>query len=461
MLEVSSAPAGARIIIDGRPTGFRTPTIFPLQAGEHRVTLSLSGHRNAEKPVRLGPGDTLRVEATLTPIAAGSLGVASIPEGALILLDGVSVDLLTPAVIPQLAVGTHTVQLQRDGSEDWSQAVVITQNRTLEIQARLTPSRHSLGMLAVQSQPSRAAISLDGHPTGKLTPDRLTGVAPGSHRVELALEGFRPWSGPAVIRAGHTENLLVTLRRLPAQEVCSARVETDPPGASLTLNGVVLRQKSPANLTRLAPGTYSLEITRPGSRPWKGGLTAQPGKPALVQVHLEPEALYSGSIRVTSEPPEAGVRLDGQQTGFLTPVLLPNLAPSGHRVEVTLPGFRPWARVVHVGEGKLEHVQARLIPHPYTITISVAAAHDGELDLALTATGPDNAPAAGVLELGVSAAAGTLRESRVVLAGGRARALLKLAPEALEVTVSAELGTQRDVFVLRRADDGWESIPFD
>lgn len=289
LLQVSSTPAGARIIVDGKPTGFRSPTSFPLPAGAHRVTLSLAGHRNAEETIRLGPGDTLRVEAILTPLASGSLGIGSVPDGATILIDGVPFDRRTPAVIPQLVVGTHTVQLRLKGFEDWSQAVVVTQSRAMEILARLAPSLNSLGTLAVQSQPPRAAIFLDGSPTGRFTPERLSAIAPGSHRVELLLEGYRPWRGTAIVREGHVENLLVSLRHLPAQEVGGARIETDPPGACVRLDGVLLRQKTPVEFGRLAPGTYPLELTRPDSRPWKGELTVVSGEHALLQIWLEPE----------------------------------------------------------------------------------------------------------------------------------------------------------------------------
>jgi len=294
LLQVWSTPAGARIIVDGKPTGFRSPTSFPLPAGAHRITLSLAGHRNAEESVRLGPGDTLRVEAILTPLASGSLGVKSDPDGATILIDGVSFDRRTPAVIPQLVIGTHTVQLRRKGFEDWSQAVVVTPSRTMQIQAHLTPSRNSRGTLVVQSQPTRAAIFLDGSPTGRFTPERLTDIPPGSHRVELLLKGFRPWRGTAIVREGHTENLLISLRHLPAQEDGRARIETDPPGACVKLNGVTLRQKTPVDLARLAPGSYSLEITRPDSRPWKGELKVLPGEHALLQIELEPEVKPEG-----------------------------------------------------------------------------------------------------------------------------------------------------------------------
>jgi hypothetical protein len=139
----------------------------------------------------------------------------------------------------------------------------------------------------VQSQPPRASISIDGRPTGKSTPARFSGLRAGSHRVELALDGYRPWSGAAVVRDAQTENLLVALRHLPAQEVGAARIETDPPGARIRLNGVVLRQKTPADLVNLAPGTFELKLTRPGSVPWTGHIAVQPGKSTSLQIRLQ------------------------------------------------------------------------------------------------------------------------------------------------------------------------------
>lgn len=290
LLQIRTTPAGARIIVDGKPTGFRSPTSFPIPAGAHRITISLSGHRNVEENVRLGAGDTLRVEAILTPIAAGAIRVSSNPEGATIVIDGVQFDQRTPSFIPQLAIGTHTVQLRLKGFDDWSQAVVVTPSRAMGVQAQLNPSRDSRGTLYVKSQPPRAAIFLDGSPTGKVTPADLADVPPGSHRVELLLDGFRPWRGTAVVREGHTENLLVSLRHLPAQEVGVARIETDPPGASVKFNGVVLRQRTPLHVGGLAPGVYPLEVTRPDSRPWKGTITVRSGERSLLQIWLEPGA---------------------------------------------------------------------------------------------------------------------------------------------------------------------------
>jgi hypothetical protein len=105
--------------------------------------------------------------------------------------------------------------------------------------------------------------------------------------VELALAGFRPWSGTAVVVEGRARDLLVTLRRLPAQEAGHARIESEPAGAAVTLDGVLLGQASPAELDGLPPGTFSVELAAPGMKPWRGELTVLPGQRTLLQVTLE------------------------------------------------------------------------------------------------------------------------------------------------------------------------------
>lgn len=457
-LHVTSSPSGARIILDGRPTGFRTPTVFPAAPGEHRVTISLADHRNADLRVRLEPGRTQRVEARLVPLATGTLALASLPAGAEIFVDGQPTGLRTPAAIGDLTVGTHTVELRRPGSEDWTQAVVVTQHRDLAVQAVLSPARGRVGALDVQSQPPRASISIDGRQTGRTTPARIAGLPAGSHRVELALQGYRPWSGSATIRDGQTEHLLVTLRRMPAQDVGGALIETDPPGAAITLDGVLLRQKTPAELHNLAPGAFDIRLSRPGARPWTGQIAVLPGKVTRLEISLQPQGGYGGSIRVESEPPGAAISVDGRPTGAATPALLPNLAPSGHRVTLELAGFRPWSQVAQVAEGSMETLRARLVPLPFAISASIAAERPGEIDVALRALRPDGTPAEGTLELDATSRRASWREARATLVDGRATAVLAPAPGATEISISVGLGSHRDVFVVRRTPGGWEIV---
>jgi hypothetical protein len=455
-LQVGSRPSGARIILDGTPTGFRTPTAMPgIAPGSHRLILSLAGHRNWEGSAEVRARAVVGVDAELEALAAGSLGVASVPTGAAIFVDGQSAALVTPAEVPRLPVGTHTVQLRRDGYEPWSQAVVILQDRSLAVQAVLTPARRNLGHVAVQSQPPRARILVDGFPTGKFTPDTVYALQPGSHRIELALEGSRPWVGSVTVREGQTENLLVRLQRQGSPETGSARIESDPPGAAIRLDGVALRQRTPAELDHLTARSLPLVLTRPGYHPWEGEVAVRPGERTTLAVRLVPEAAGTGSLRVESEPPGAAVMLDGAPTGAVTPALLADLAPAGHRVAVTLALHRPWVRVVQVQAGATEVVRARLAPRPWSMAARVVEAREDRVEIEVTATGADGAPAAGEVELTLPPAAGPAREVRIPLVAGAARQTLVLPADGGDLSFLAALGSQREEFVLRRTAAGW------
>jgi hypothetical protein len=70
---------------------------------------------------------------------------------------------------------------------------------------------------SVTTSPPGAWITVDGKPTGKITPERVSGFTPGLHAIELKLPGHYDTSLPAVLEEGSTLVLPpVRLRPLPA-----------------------------------------------------------------------------------------------------------------------------------------------------------------------------------------------------------------------------------------------------
>jgi hypothetical protein len=71
----------------------------------------------------------------------------------------------------------------------------------------------------VITQPPGAWINVDGRPTGRITPERVSGFTPGLHAIELKLPGYYDTSLPAVLEEGSTLILPpVRLRPLRAAE---------------------------------------------------------------------------------------------------------------------------------------------------------------------------------------------------------------------------------------------------
>ena len=80
--------------------------------------------------------------ATVPPAAippTGSLSVTTSPAGAVILVDGVQRG-VSPATIPGLLAGKHTLLLQLDGYQDLSAPVTIAAGQTLAYTTALSPA---------------------------------------------------------------------------------------------------------------------------------------------------------------------------------------------------------------------------------------------------------------------------------------------------------------------------------
>jgi hypothetical protein len=288
-LRLRSSPSGALLYLDNAVTQLRTPTVVaPLPPGELRIKLILGGYREWEKTVLLGSGETLSLDVRLEPTATGTLKISSVPFGCRVYIDGRPAPHGTPLTLSDLSVGTHTIHLHKDGYEDWSHAIVILENRQLQLKASLKPARELTGRLRIQTSPSGAGLFLDGYPTGNLTPATLFNLQAGRHRVRIVKAGHVDWSEEVVISEGEKKDLLVNLRKEPRQVWGSAVIETVPPGAAIYLEGIRLQKRTPMVLSPLSHGSHWLKLSKEGYTPWEGELDVEPGRKARISVTLTP-----------------------------------------------------------------------------------------------------------------------------------------------------------------------------
>ena len=163
-LTVTSAPAGADIVLDGDASGEVTPHTFSLVIGPHTVAVALADHvaEGGGTTIDLQSGVPHTVEFTMLP--AGTLTVTSTPADARILIDDTDTGEMTPATVT-LAVGDYAVRVEKDGyvSDPASRDVSIAAGAGEFADFTLT-STGALGSLSVTSVPSGAAISLVSSP---------------------------------------------------------------------------------------------------------------------------------------------------------------------------------------------------------------------------------------------------------------------------------------------------------
>ncbi len=114
----------------------------------------------------------------------------------------------------------------------------------------------------------------------------------------------------------------------------SLRVETEPSGAVVVLNGD--RQKrSPARFAGVPVGKHLVVVTRDGYREGRRTVTLVPDQQAVVEFDLEP---VEGLALIRTTPPGAEVFIDEVFQGT-SPLVLPQLPLGSHRVRLTREGY--------------------------------------------------------------------------------------------------------------------------
>ena len=150
-LRILSEPAGARIVVDGKPRGTSPLTIAGLPAGKRiRVQAEASGRRSYDEHVILEPGAFLFLRPRLERVrrpgtsprapkqarARGALSVNTEPW-TIVFIDGVRAG-HTPLVRHKLDAGEHKVRLVNPGKGiDHAQSVTVTKEKETRLSLEL------------------------------------------------------------------------------------------------------------------------------------------------------------------------------------------------------------------------------------------------------------------------------------------------------------------------------------
>lgn len=250
-VRISSQPSGATVRWRGREVGTTPLELRWLDLGPHTFELSKEGYRTATLEARLSPWRVpAPLWASLEPLAL--LVIQTTPEPAEILVDGQSRGASRRL---WLDPGRHSVEVRRPGYSPHLQTVQVAGGETFTLRATL--ESQAPATLEVTSQPSGATVLVDGRARGR-TPLSLQ-LEPGSHRVEVRKEGYRPHTATVRLRGQGQERLSPTLAPSPGTLVLTS----EPPGARVVVNGVE-RGYTPLTLKNMPAKTYRIEIQRGG-----------------------------------------------------------------------------------------------------------------------------------------------------------------------------------------------------
>jgi serine/threonine-protein kinase len=350
-LRVESTPPGAMLSVNGISEG-RTPIGLELPLGEHRVALSLEDHEEWNSRIELSEEKEYTVTAGLKPVTAvrqAVLKVETDPVGAEILVNG-ELKGRGPAEVT-LPTGRYLVALRLEGHLDWSEEMDLEEARKYPVVVRLQPVA-TKARLSVRSDPPGAEVQVDGSPLGR-TPVSAE-FATGVRRLRVFLPGYQEHAQEVRLDEPREYAFDLTLQRLVREG--SLRIETNPAGADVFLNGEP-RGVTPFEL-KIPPGDHIVKLRLENHEEWQQRFRVEDGQDLPLSVDLQP-VVKESILSLTSAPSSASVFVDGASKGK-TPVRL-RLPPGDYRVQLKLRSYKDW-------ETRVQLVEAREYPLKATLT---------------------------------------------------------------------------------------------
>jgi hypothetical protein len=242
----------------------------------------------------------------------------------------------------------------RAGASQWRRIAVVIlvlvalgEGAVIALRMLRKPAGPTNGMLSVQTNPPGVAVFVDGEARGN-TPARIS-LSAGSHILELRGRGV-PRVIPVNVTAGAEVSQYLELPETPSAG--SLLVQSDPPGARVTVDGVE-HGVAPVSVADLTPGDHEVVLQGQGGAPVRQRVVIQAGVTSSV---LAPVAAVRGPVSgwlSVKAPVTMEIREGGRLIGTTDSDRL-MMSAGRHEVELvneTL-GYRA-TKVIQVPPGKV------------------------------------------------------------------------------------------------------------
>lgn len=356
-LDVTTQPAGASVIIDGRDRGLSPLTLFDLKPGRYHVKYRLNGYGDRDGFFTLEQNRPLQQSAVLEPVK-GVLLLQTEPEGCNITVDGMSIG-TTPRLVTTLDVkDTHRVVLEKAGYRPAEFTVRFNGRKPV---VRKETMLLDSGVLVITTEPEQAEVTVNGIVRGK-TPITVTDIPKGRATVQLKLDGFDEETRELTVNSGDRQTLAVSLKGKPG----TLYLSSVPEGARFYLNNE-FRGISPVTIPGLRPGSYEVRAEKDGYGTSTRTVTVGNGASLREEFRL---SNMMGRLEIRTIPVGAIVTVDGRNLGATKasdpnatasdPLSVENLMQGEHVLVVKADGYATVTKHPYVENSKTAQANVKL-----------------------------------------------------------------------------------------------------
>jgi formylglycine-generating enzyme required for sulfatase activity len=275
-LSISSAPAGARVLLDSEFLA-ETPFVdLAVEVGEHVLEIHAPRYLPLQQELAVtGREVQQKLDLTLEP-AWAEITIDTEPAGATILVDGEDAG-TSPAVVEVLR-GEAQIMLKKDAFASYSQEITVVPGVPQNLGTiKLTAAA---GIFELSSAPSGANVTLDGEFQGQ-TPLTLE-VTPGrTHRMAVFKTGYKRHASNLEMAAGESASRTVKLSALLGE----VKFNISPSNARLKVNG---KTRGNGSKTLSLPAvSQSVEVSLDGYATVRQRVTPRQGLQQVVNITLQ------------------------------------------------------------------------------------------------------------------------------------------------------------------------------
>ncbi len=196
-LDLDSEPTGAKVTVNGVAKGVTPCVLDKIPAGSTTLELTMEGFLPFKQALKLSPGQSERISATLTLLPA-ELTIVSIPPKARIYVNN-EFKGESPVTLKDVPPGTVRLRAELKGHEPNARTITLEKNQKTVEEFRL---ERNCGTMELTTEPADVKVFVDGEEAGstvakKEETDRISEpfvvdlLSIGEHQVQLSRKGCK------------------------------------------------------------------------------------------------------------------------------------------------------------------------------------------------------------------------------------------------------------------------------